>query len=176
MAIRDIVLMGDPVLRREADEITVFDDELRSLVRDMFETMYHADGIGLAAPQIGISKRIIVVDLRRPDGDDEDDGEPERVAIVNPTITHESRETYKQSEGCLSIPGLEEIVERPLAVRVEGKDPDGNDLVIEAEDLFGRALQHEIDHVDGILFIDRVSALKRRMLLKKWKKLEVERV
>jgi len=176
VAIRDIVLMGDPVLRREADEITVFDDELRSLVRDMFETMYHADGIGLAAPQIGISKRIIVVDLRRPDGDDEDDGEPERVAIVNPTITHESRETYKQSEGCLSIPGLEEIVERPLAVRVEGKDPDGNDLVIEAEDLFGRALQHEIDHVDGILFIDRVSALKRRMLLKKWKKLEVERV
>jgi peptide deformylase len=176
VAIRDIVLMGDPVLRREADEITVFDDELRSLVRDMFETMYHADGIGLAAPQIGISKRIIVVDLRRPDGDDEDDGEPERVAIVNPTLTHESRETYKQSEGCLSIPGLEEIVERPLAVRVEGKDPDGNDLVIEAEDLFGRALQHEIDHVDGILFIDRVSALKRRMLLKKWKKLEAERV
>ncbi len=176
MAIRDIVLLGDPVLRDEADEITVFDDALRSLVRDMFETMYHADGIGLAAPQIGISKRIIVVDLRRPDDEEDEEGEPERIALINPIVTHESRDTYKQSEGCLSIPGLEEIVERPVAVRVEGKDPDGNDVVIEAEDLFGRALQHEIDHVDGVLFIDRVSALKRRMLLKKWKKLEAERV
>jgi peptide deformylase len=173
MAIRDIVLMGDPVLRREAEEVTVFDDGLKSLVRDMFETMYHADGIGLAAPQIGLPQRIIVVDLRRPD--EEDDGEPERVALINPVVTEESRETYKQSEGCLSIPGLEEIVERPVWVRVEGQDPDGNDVVIEAEDLFGRALQHEIDHIEGVLFVDRVSALKRRMLLKKWKKLEAER-
>ncbi len=165
--------MGDPVLRREADEVTVFDDELRAVVRDMFETMYHADGIGLAAPQIGLSKRIIVVDPRRPE--EEGGGESERVAVINPVVTEASRETYKQSEGCLSIPGLEEIVERPVAVRVEGKDPDGNVVVIEAEDLFGRALQHEIDHVDGILFLDRVSALKRRMLLKKWRKLEAER-
>lgn len=173
MAIREIVLMGDPVLRREADEVTVFDDGLRALVRDMFETMYHADGIGLAAPQIGVSRRIIVVDIRRPD--DEAEGEPERVALINPVVTEESRETYKQSEGCLSIPGLEEVVERPMWVRVEGQDVDGNDIVIEADDLFGRALQHEIDHIDGVLFVDRVSALKRRMLLKKWKKLEAER-
>jgi peptide deformylase len=173
MAIRDIVFMGDPVLRREADEVTVFDDDLRALVRDMFETMYHADGIGLAAPQIGISKRIIVVDLRRPD--EEDDGEPERITLINPVVTEASRDTYKQSEGCLSIPGLEEVVERPSWVRVEGRDVDGNEVVVEAEDLFGRALQHEIDHIDGILFVDRVSALKRRMLLKKWKKLEAER-
>ena len=161
------------MLRREADEVTVFDDELKTLVRDMFETMYRADGIGLAAPQIGISQRIIVVDLRRPD--EEEGDEPERVALINPVVTEHSRETYKQSEGCLSIPGLEEVVERPVWVRVEGQDVDGNDVVIEAEDLFGRALQHEIDHIDGILFVDRVSALKRRMLLKKWKKLEAER-
>jgi peptide deformylase len=174
MAIRDIVLMGDPVLRTEAEDVTVFDDALKALVRDMFETMYHADGIGLAAPQIGLSRRIIVVDLRRSD-DEQEGAEPQRVALINPVITWHSDETYKQSEGCLSIPGLEEVVERPLAVRVEGSDPDGNHVVVEADDLYGRALQHEIDHVDGILFVDRVSPLKRRMLLKKWKKLEAER-
>ncbi len=173
MAIRDIVLMGDPVLRTEADEVTVFDDALKGLVRDMFETMYHADGIGLAAPQIGLAQRIIVVDLRRPDEDDE--AAPERIALVNPVVTWSSEDTYKTTEGCLSIPGLEEVVERPVAVRVEGKDPEGRDVVVEADELYGRALQHEIDHVDGILFLDRVSPLKRRMLLKKWKKLEAER-
>ena len=173
MAIRDIVLMGDPVLREEADDVTVFDDELRPLVRDMYETMYHADGIGLAAPQIGISKRILVVDLRRAD---EEGGEAPKIALVNPTITWSSDETYRQSEGCLSIPGLEEVVERPFAVRVEGRDVNGNEVTVEADDLFGRALQHEIDHLDGILFLDRVTPLKRKMLIKKWKKLEPERV
>jgi peptide deformylase len=173
MAIRDIVLMGDPVLRTEADEVTVFDDELRTLVRDMFETMYHADGIGLAAPQVGLSKRVIVVDLRRHE--EEEGAEPQRVALVNPVVTWSSDETAKQSEGCLSIPGLEEIVQRPVSVRIEGRDADGNDVVVEADELYARALQHEIDHIDGILFLDRVSALKRRMLLKKWKKLEAER-
>ncbi len=171
MAIHDIVYLGDPALRTEAAEVTVFDDNLRALVRDMFETMYHADGIGLAAPQIGLSTRVIVVDLRRQD---EDDPEPQRIAIVNPVVTWESKEAEKQTEGCLSIPGLEEVVRRPAQVRVEGQDPDGNDIVIEADDLFGRALQHEIDHIDGILFVDRVSPLKRRMLLKKWKKIEAE--
>jgi len=171
MAIRDIVLMGDPVLRTEAEEVTVFDDALRSLVRDMFETMYHADGIGLAAPQIGLSTRVIVVDLRR---EEDEDLEPHRVALINPVVSWEGDETHKQTEGCLSIPGLEEVVQRPVEVRVEGKDPHGKDLVLEADDLFARALQHEIDHVNGVLFLDRVSPLKRRMLLKKWKKLEAE--
>jgi len=171
MAIHEIVYLGDPVLRTEADEVTVFDDDLRALVRDMFETMYHADGIGLAAPQIGISTRVIVVDLRRQD---EDDPEPQQVALVNPVVAWESKELAKQTEGCLSIPGLEEVVQRPAAVRIEGQDPDGNDIVVEADELFGRALQHEIDHVNGILFVDRVSPLKRRMLLKKWKKIEAE--
>lgn len=168
--IRDIVMMGDPVLRTEAEDVTAFDDDLRRLVRDMFETMYHADGIGLAAPQIGLSKRVLVVDLRR----EADGEEPERVALVNPVVTWESPETEKQSEGCLSIPGLEEVVLRPAAVRIEGFDPDGNEVEVEADDLFARALQHEIDHLDGVLFVDRVSPLKRRMLMKKWKKIEAE--
>lgn len=170
MAVREIVLMGDPVLRTEAEEVTEFDESLRSLVRDMFETMYHADGIGLAAPQIGLSKRVIVVDLRRR----EDEEESRRIAIVNPVVAWHSEETDKESEGCLSIPGLEEVVQRPVSVRVEGQDPEGNDVVVEADELFARALQHEIDHVDGILFVDRVSPLKRKMLLKKWKKVKLE--
>lgn len=172
--IREIVLMGDPVLRAEAEPVEEFNDELRALVRDMFETMYHADGIGLAAPQIGISRRIIVVDLHRGE-EGGGEGQSERVALINPEVTWFSDDTYKQSEGCLSIPGLEEVVRRPAEVRVEGLDPDGNKVVLEAEDLFGRALQHEIDHLDGVLFLDRVSPLKRKMLVKKWKKLEAER-
>jgi len=172
--IREILLMGDPVLRSEAAPVSDFDDELRSLVRDMFETMYHADGIGLAAPQIGVSLRVLVVDLDRGE-DGEAEGESRRVALVNPSVTWASDDTYKQSEGCLSIPGLEEVVRRPSEVRVEGFDPDGEPFAIEADDLFGRALQHEIDHLDGVLFLDRVSPLKRKMLMKKWKKLEAEK-
>lgn len=172
--IREIVLMGDPVLRSEASPVSDFDDELRSLVRDMFETMYHADGIGLAAPQIGVPLQVMVVDLDRGDDGEEQD-EPRRVALVNPSITWFSEDTYKQSEGCLSIPGLEETVRRPSEVRVEGFTPEGEPIVIEADDLFGRALQHEIDHLDGVLFLDRVSPLKRKLLMKKWKKLEAER-
>jgi peptide deformylase len=173
VAIREIVLMGDPVLRERADDVTEFDDELRKLVRDMFETMYHAEGIGLAAPQVGVSARVLVVDLRR-DADGRESVEPAHLALVNPRVTWHSDETEKQPEGCLSIPGLEEVVTRPLAVRVEGRDPEGNEVTVEADALFARALQHEIDHLDGVLFVDRVSALKRRMLLKKWKKLEAE--
>ena len=166
MPIREIVLLGEPVLRQEAEEVTSFDDDLRGLVRDMFETMYHAEGIGLAAPQVGISKRVLVVDLRREDG-------PEaRVALVNPVVAWASDEVEKEPEGCLSIPGLEDVVVRPWAVRVEGFDPKGQPVVIEADELFSRALQHEIDHLNGVLFLDHLSPLKRRMALKKWKKLQ----
>lgn len=169
MPVRDVRLLGDPVLRTEADAVVGFGDPLRSLVRDMFETMYHEEGIGLAAPQIGVSSRVIVIDLRREDHEDEP------MALVNPRITWTSSETAKQTEGCLSIPGLEEIVERPAKIRVEAHDPAGERIELHADDLLARALQHEIDHLDGILFLDRVSALKRRMLLKKWKKLEEEK-
>ena len=168
MAIREILYLGDPALRTEAEEVSAFDDDLRVLVRDMFETMYHAEGIGLAAPQIGVSTRVIVLDLRREDADDEP------MALVNPRLVWASEETAKQPEGCLSIPSLEEVVERPASVRVEALSPAGEPVAVEAGELLARALQHEIDHLDGILFVDRVSALKRRMLLKKWKKVEAE--
>ncbi|HUF76611.1 MAG TPA: peptide deformylase [Longimicrobiales bacterium] len=168
MAIREILFLGDRVLREEAEEVASFDDELRALVRDMFETMYHAEGIGLAAPQIGVSSRVVVVDLRREKEDDQP------MALVNPRLVWASEETSKQPEGCLSLPTLEEVVERPVQVRVEAVDPEGRPLEIDASELLARALQHEIDHLDGILFLDRVSALKRRMLLKKWKKIEEE--
>lgn len=171
MAIHDIVLMGDPVLRTEAHDVTEFGDELETLVRDLFETMYHAEGIGLAAPQIGQSTRVIVVDLRR--GADDGD-QPEALTLVNPRITWQDEATGKETEGCLSIPGLEELVRRPIAVRVEGLDPAGDTVTVDADGLFARALQHEIDHLDGKLFLDRVSPLKRRILTKKWKKLRAE--
>ena len=168
MALREIVLMGDPVLRREAEEVDSFDDDLRELVEDMWQTMYHADGIGLAAPQVGVSRRVTVIDLRREE-------EPEaRVALVNPRVVWVSEESEKAPEGCLSIPGMEEVVTRPWSIRVEGFDPHGNEVHLEADELFARALQHEIDHLDGILFPDRISALKRRMLMKKWKKQQAE--
>ena len=118
--------------------------------------------------QIGISKRILVIDLR---SEEEPDA---RLAVVNPTIVWESDETDKAPEGCLSIPGFEEVVRRPSEVTIEGFTPQGEEMTIEAGDLFARALQHEIDHLDGVLFIDRITPLKRRMLLKKWKKQQEE--
>ena len=169
MPIRDIVLLGEEVLRTSGEEVTSFDDDLRTLIGDMWETMYHAEGIGLAAPQIGLSLRVCVLDVH-----DEDDPESGRFALVNPVIAESSMETDKAPEGCLSIPGLEEVVTRPAKVTVKGFDPHGQSVRVEAEGLLGRALQHEIDHLDGILFIDRVGPLKRRMLFKKWKKLREE--
>lgn len=166
MSVRSIVLMGDPVLREEAAPVEAFDAELEALVEDMFETMYHADGVGLAAPQIGVGRRILVVDVR-----DEDVPEAGRYALINPEVVERSSSIEKATEGCLSIPGLEDVVARPATVEVRGFDPTGAEVTIAAEGLLARALQHEIDHLDGVLFLDRVSALKRRMLLKKWKKL-----
>lgn len=165
MAVREIKILGDPVLREPADGVGEVDDEVRALVKDMFETMYYAGGIGLAAPQVGISRRVLVVDVGQAD----EDGS-EAVALVNPRVVESSRKKDKAPEGCLSIPGMEEVVERPSTVTVEGLDPDGEPVTMEVSGLLSRALQHEIDHLDGILFIDRVSPLKRRMLLKKWHK------
>ena len=168
MALHQVVIMGDPILRTAAAEVDVFDQDLKILVRDMFETMYHAEGIGLAAPQIGISQRVIVVDLRSEE-------QPEaRLALINPEIVWASRDNEKSSEGCLSIPGLEEVIKRSSAIRVAAVGIDGGQMELEADGLFARVLQHEIDHIDGILFVDRVSALKRRILMKKWKKIQSE--
>ncbi len=169
MAVRRIVLLGEEVLREPGVEVEAFDAELRALVEDMLETMYYAEGIGLAAPQVGISLRVCVLDLR-----EEDDPEAGRWVFVNPVIVESSDEVDKAPEGCLSIPEMEDVVTRPVRVTVRGFDVDGEAIEVAAEGLLARALQHEIDHLDGVLFIDRLSAFKRRALLKKWKKSQQE--
>jgi len=169
VALRTIVLLGDPVLREAAAPVELFDEELERLVEDMFETMYAAEGVGLAAPQIGISRRIFVVDTR-----DEEDAEGGRYAFINPEIVESSSQLERATEGCLSIPGIEEIVERPGAVRIRAQNVKGEWFEVEGDDLLGRALQHEHDHLEGILFLDRISPLKRRMAVKRWKKLQEE--
>jgi peptide deformylase len=169
MAVRRVALLGEEVLREPGVEVEAFDDELRRLVADMLETMYFAEGIGLAAPQIGVSQRVCVIDLR-----DEDDPEAGRWVFVNPVIVESSAEEDKKPEGCLSIPEMEDVVTRPARVTVRGFDAEGQAIKVEAEELLARALQHEIDHLDGILFIDRLSTFKRRALLKKWKKSQQE--
>jgi peptide deformylase len=166
MAVLPIRYLGDPVLRAKAKAIDAVDDDLRRLARDMFDTMYEEDGVGLAGPQVGVGRRIIVVDPR------EHDIEP--MALVNPRILTAAEETERAEEGCLSIPGLRELVDRSIRVVVEALDLKGETVHIEAAGLLARVLQHEIDHLDGILFLDRVSPLKRKMLLKKWEKLKLE--
>jgi peptide deformylase len=162
MAVLEIRMMGDPVLRERAAEVVAVDEELRRLARSMFDTMYEAEGVGLAAPQVGVARRLIVVDSR------EDGAEP--VALVNPRVAEASAEPDRAEEGCLSIPGLREVVERPARVTVEALGLDGEPVRIETDGLLARILQHEIDHLDGVLFLDRVTPLKRRMLLRRWNK------
>lgn len=166
MAVRRIRLLGEPVLRAKAQPVAAVDDDIRTLVRDMFETMYDADGVGLAAPQVGLKKRVIVVDPREP--------EVEPFALINPVVVSTGGEPDRVEEGCLSLPGLRELVERPETAVVQGLDPDGNEVEVAADGLLARVLLHEVDHLDGILFIDRVSPLKRKMLLQKWKKQQQE--
>jgi peptide deformylase len=162
MAARPLRYLGDPVLRQKAEPVAEVTEDVRRLIEDMFDTMYAEEGVGLAAPQVGVSQRIIVVDSREPD-------QPP-FALLNPQIVEASDELERGEEGCLSIPGLREVVERPAAVRVEAVNRDGERVIIEADGLLARILQHEVDHVDGILFIDRVSALKRKLLLNRWQK------
>ena len=163
------MLLGEKVLRVPGVEVDAFDDELRALVADLLETMYYAEGIGLAAPQIGVSLRVCVLDLR-----DEDNPNGGRWVFVNPRIVESSDEEEKAPEGCLSIPEMEDVVTRSARVMVRGLDAEGEAIEVEAEGLLARALQHEIDHLDGVLFIDRLSTFKRRALLKKWKKSQHE--
>ena len=159
---REVRILGDPILRERAAEVAQISDEIRTLVDDMFETMYEEDGVGLAAPQVGIGQRVIVVDPH-------EEG-TEGFALINPVVLESSKITDRGEEGCLSIPGLKDIVERPASVVVEGLSVDGTTRRFEASGLLARILQHEVDHLDGILFIDRVSPLKRKLLLAKWQK------
>ena len=163
MARLNIEMLGSDVLRRKAEDVPTPGPELDRLVADMFETMYDASGIGLAAPQIGLSERLIVVDVK------EDGAQP--MALLNPTVVESGSGKDRVEEGCLSIPGVAATVERPTSVVVEATDAKGQPVRIQAQGMLARCLQHEIDHLDGVLFIDRISPIKRKMLLAKYRKL-----
>ena len=160
----EVRILGDPVLRAKAEPVGEITDAHRELIRNMFETMYAEEGVGLAAPQVGVRERIIVVD---PQNDD-----VPAFALINPEIIELSRETEKGEEGCLSIPGLRDIVVRSQSCVVRGLNPEGEQIELALQALPARIIQHEVDHLDGILFFDRVSALKRKLLLSKWEKVK----
>ena len=169
MAVLPLNYMGDQILRKKAAEITEIDGKLDQLIEDMIETMYSKQGVGLASPQVGVSKRLIVYDnVELPYG-------TEAGALLNPRIVEEEGKC-REEEGCLSIPELVEVVERPERVKVTGLDREGKPVEIEAEGLAARLIHHEIDHLDGILFVDRVSSIKRDILVSKWNKIRKELV
>lgn len=157
MSVLPIRVLGDPVLRQETTPVAEVTDEHRRLIDDMFDTMYAAQGIGLAAPQIGRTERICVVDV---------DGEV--FALINPEIVESQGPKEKAEEGCLSIPDVYGDVERPARVTVRALDRNGRPIEVSAEGLLGRCFQHEIDHLHGKLFLDYLSFLKRRAALAKW--------
>jgi peptide deformylase len=166
MAIRPIVEVPDPRLREISKPVESFDEELRTLVSDMFETMYAAPGIGLAAIQVGIPKRILVIDLQEPE---EEDGDPVRDprVFINPEIIEHSDQDVPYTEGCLSVPDQFAEVDRPDRIRARWLDLDGKVHEEEIEGMLATCLQHEMDHLNGVLFIDHLSRLKRDMILKK---------
>ena len=163
MSILDIRVLGDPVLRKPTKRVTEVTDELRKLIADMFETMYAAEGIGLAAPQVGRSERLTVVDV-----------EGKKFALINPEMVSSDNTTEKAEEGCLSIPDIYGDVERPATVTVRFTDENGESREETASELLGRCFQHEIDHLDGKLFIDYLSPLKRKAAMSKWEKAKAE--
>ena len=164
MAVREILILPDKRLRLKSDAIKTVDKPLRTLIEDMFETMYAAPGIGLAAIQVGVPKRVVTMDLAKKD----DPKQPQ--VFINPEVVWSSEETAIYEEGCLSIPEYYEEVERPKAVKVKYLDLDLKPQEIEATGLLATCLQHEIDHINGVLFIDHISKLKRDMVMKKFKK------
>ena len=163
--IRDIVKYPDPILQRPTEKITDFNEELRTLAEDMFESMYRAQGIGLAAPQIGVTKRITVIDLSNKENPDD------KIVLVNPEIVHKEGRQVAE-EGCLSLPDVREKVSRAAKVKVRAQNLQGEWFEMEGTELLARAFQHEIDHLDGILFLWRLSALKRDLILRKIRKLQ----
>lgn len=187
MALREILVIPDPRLRETTAKVDKIDGRIKTLVKDMFETMYDAPGIGLAAPQIGVMERVIVVDCAmrasKEEGDDQveetddlleeaklPDPDPEPIAMINPVIISFSDEFCIYEEGCLSIPEYYEDVERPKSCTVRYTDMDGEQVTRELEGLLSTCVQHEVDHLDGKLFIDYLSRLKRDRVTKKFKK------
>lgn len=173
MAVLPLVIAPDPRLKEVSKPVDAVDDELRAFMDDMVETMYASNGIGLAAIQVGVSKRILVMDIhygssRYDDG--EGDGDRNPMFLVNPEITWESDEQNVYEEGCLSFPGQYAEVERPKRVTVKFLDYHGNEQTMEADELLSTCVQHEMDHLNGIVFVDHVSKMKRDMIIRKLKK------
>ncbi len=169
MTIRPILIHPDPRLKKTADPVTAVSDEVRALADDMIATMYDAPGIGLAAPQLGISQRLITMDCSAKDAD------PEPMVLINPEVLWSSEEKNIYEEGCLSIPEQYADVERPAEVDVRWEDVDGNTHERRLDGLWATCVQHEIDHLNGILFIDYLKPLKRQMITRKMQKLKRER-
>jgi peptide deformylase len=164
MTIKPLIILPDPLLRQVSKPIERVDAESRRLAQDMLDTMYDAPGIGLAAVQIGVGRRMLVIDVSR------EDEEKTPLVFINPEILASSDEPSVYEEGCLSIPDYYAEVERPAQVTVKYIDREGKDQTIDAEGLLATCLQHEIDHLNGILFIDHISRLKREMVIKKFTK------
>jgi peptide deformylase len=164
MALRDILILPDKRLRLKSAPVAAVDKSLRKLVDDMFETMYAAPGIGLAAIQVGVPQRVVTMDLAKKDD------RPSPLVFINPEVTWKADEKSTYEEGCLSIPEYYEEVERPAVVRVKYLDLEGKPHEIEATGLLATCLQHEIDHTNGVLFVDYISKLKRDMVMKRFKK------
>ncbi len=176
MAILPILEVPDPRLKTVSEPVTVFDDELKTLIADMFETMYDAPGIGLAAIQVGVPKRILVIDLQDPVEHDHEHGEHcdhdhevvrDPKVFINPEILNPSEDLNVYSEGCLSVPEQYADVERPATITARWQDETGKQYEEQMDGLLATCLQHEMDHLEGILFIDHLSRLKRQMVLKK---------
>jgi peptide deformylase len=162
-----VVKYPEPVLSQPGEPVTEFDKELRKFVADMFETMYAAQGIGLAAPQVAVPKRITVVDLSM--GKDP----KQKLVLINPEITFREGKHYEE-EGCLSFPDIREKIQRSFKVKIRAQDEHGKWFEMDGEELLSRAFQHEIDHLDGVLFITRMSSLKRDLNLRKIRKMQRE--
>lgn len=167
MAIREVVIYPDEILRRENKTITVFDDKLKELSKDMFDTMYKNDGIGLAGPQIGVNEKIVVIDLPEEDGSQGNN----QVVLINPEIKKLEGDLIESEEGCLSVPGYNDKVQRYEKCTVEYQDLEGNKQIFDNVDgLLAICLQHEIDHLHGKVFVDKLSRLKRERVHKKYAK------
>ena len=164
MTVLEIKLIPDPILRKKAEPVKVVTNDIISVLNDVAETMYDAPGIGLAANQVGILKRLIVMDCST------DDEDPNLIKMINPEIVFSSTEISELEEGCLSIPEHKSIVKRPSNIKVKFLNIEGLEEIIDAEGLLSACIQHEIDHLNGVLFVDHISRLKRDIILRKVKK------
>lgn len=164
MAILDIIVAPDPRLKITAKAVKAVDDDVRALMDDMLESMHVANGIGLAAPQVGDSRRVIIVDISRAEE------EPDPIRMANPELLWVSDEEGNHEEGCLSLPEQYAEVERPESIRVRYLDRSGEEQELDATGMLATCIQHEMDHLDGILFVDHISSLKRKMILRKLSK------